>query len=147
MSSAWFFYALGAALFWATAYVIAEKLLLAGLRPAFIIFLDALLAIPFYFFLATKFGEVEDGFRILFTQRDVLLLAVISGLTLIGGNFLVILSVDAKNATLASLVESAYPVFTFLIAWAILKEVQITWETAVGGLMVLCGTSIIALKG
>ena len=146
-SSAWFFYALGAALLWAVGYVIAEKLLRAGLQPAFIIFFDAMIVLPMYFILASKFGEIRDGFELLLTKDNLLWLAVLSAITIIGGNFLVILSVDAKNATLASIVESTYPVFTFLIAWAILKEVQITWETAVGGFMVLAGATLIALKG
>lgn len=143
----WFFYALGAALLWAIGYVIAEKLLDMGLKPAFIIFFDALVIVPFYFLLAYNFGEIKEGLNILFTKEYALWFAILSAFTILGGNFLIILSIDGKNATLASIVESAYPVFTFIIAWAILKEVQITWETAIGGLMVLSGVTLIALRG
>ena len=145
-SQVWFFYALVGYVLWGIGYVLSEKVLRMGLPPAFILFFDSLIVLPIFFILAASFGEIKNGFNLLWTTKDALTIAVLSGITIIGGNFLIILSVSKKNATLASLVEISYPLFTFVFAYLILKEVQLNWGAALGGLLIFSGIAVIYFK-
>ncbi len=145
-SNSWFYYALGAAVLWGIGYVLAEKLLRMGFPPAFIVFFDTLIVFPVFFIIASAFGEVGPGLRMLFEKDYAFFIAVLSAMTVIGGNFLIMLSVSEKNATLTSLIEISYPLFTFAFAWLILKEVQLTLETAAGAFLIFCGIVLIYLK-
>lgn len=144
--SAWFFYALSASFLWGLGYAISDKLLRVGLQPAFLMFLSTLICLPLYFILAAKFNELKSGFDLVFNDWKTLAWLIVMGVTVVGGNFLILMSVSEKNATLASLVEVTYPLFTFLFAWWLLKEVQLGWETAVGGLLIFSGVAVIYFK-
>ncbi|MGA2053413.1 MAG: EamA family transporter, partial [Opitutales bacterium] len=54
-----------------------------------------------------------------------------------------LLAIQHKNATLASLIEISYPFFVALFAWLLFRDVQLSWATALGGLLILAGIAII----
>lgn len=143
----WFFYSLAASLFWGVGYVLSEKLLKDGMTPAFLMFVGTLVSLPIYLLIASIMGDLRPGLEYLAVNKSKILLMVVAALVTISGNFLILMSIAGKNATLASLIEITYPVFTFIFAWLILKDVQLTWGTAIGGLMILSGIAVVYLKG
>lgn len=144
--SAWFFYALGASFLWGISYVLSEKLLKQGMTPAFMMFASTALCAPIYLFMAYKFQELKSSWNLIQSQSVNLWILLFMALAIVGGNFLSLLSISEKNATLASFVEISYPLFTFFFAWLLLKEVQLSWETAFGGLLIFAGIAVIYFK-
>ncbi len=55
-------------------------------------------------------------------------------------------AIGGRNATVASLIEISYPLFVALFAWLFFRELQINWQTALGGLLILSGVSIVFLS-
>lgn len=53
------------------------------------------------------------------------------------------LSIHAKNATLAGLIEISYPIFIVIFAYFLFKEHQLNTATVFGGLLVFVGVFII----
>lgn len=143
----WFFYSLGASLFWGIGYVLAEKLLRGGLTPAFMMVVATLLSLPIYLAIAHFTGDLKAGWEHVSDNKSRMALLAATALVTVGGNFLILMGIAGKNATLASLIEITYPVFTFIFAWMILKDVQLTWGTAVGGALILSGIAVVYLKG
>lgn len=143
--SFWFFQALGAAVLWGLGYALSEKLLKSGMTPAFMMMFTGMITLPSFFILTCLFGEFKSGFSILWTS-GLMWMAVLMALTVIGGNLLIILSIAGKNATLASMVEISYPLFIFLFAWMIFREVQLNWASALGALLIFSGVATIYFK-
>ncbi len=143
----WFIYAISASLFWGMGYVLSEKLLKDGLTPAFLMFIGTLVSLPIYFIITQMTQELRPGIDYLTANKTKFALLIMTALLTVGGNFFILMSISGKNATLASLIEITYPVFTFIFAWMILKDVQLTLGTAIGGLLILSGIAVVYLKG
>jgi len=145
-SYAWFFYALTAAVLWGIGYVLSEKLLREGISPAFMMVVSASITLPLYLLLSVQLENFRENITHLFGNVKTLISIVMMALTVVGGNYFVLKSIDQKNATLASFVEISYPLFVFLFAWIFFKEVQLNWGTAFGALLIFCGITVIYLK-
>jgi drug/metabolite transporter (DMT)-like permease len=145
--SLWFFCALGAAIMWGAGYVVTEILLKKyGLTPAFIMFASQLITLPIWFLICAYLGQVSPGFKLMASVPSAAGLVFLQAVLIIGGAFLIIHSISMKNATLASLIEISYPLFTALFAYLILKDTQVNLWTAAGGLLIISGISLIYLK-
>ena len=59
-------------------------------------------------------------------------------------NWMISTSIQGRNATIAGLIESTYPVFTALAAFIIFREAHLDARTALGGLFILAGVAIVA---
>ena len=64
----------------------------------------------------------------------------------ISASVLLFVSIDSKNATLASLIEISYPVFVVLFAYVLFRDVHLNASVLVGGLLVFAGVAIIVLN-
>ena len=117
----WFFYALGAAMFWGLGYVLTEKLLVQGFAPSFLMAASALITLPCYLLLAWKLGDLRPGFELATADGKTLALLVLTALLVIGGNFLIFSSIAGKNATMAAIIEISYPFFTLFFAWLLFR--------------------------
>ena len=54
------------------------------------------------------------------------------------------MSIEAKNATVASLIEVTYPLFTAFFAWALFRQTTLNAATIIGGLFIFAGVLIVA---
>ncbi|MGE3769478.1 MAG: EamA family transporter [Bdellovibrionales bacterium] len=61
-------------------------------------------------------------------------------------NLSIMRSVQLSNATLAALIEIAYPLFTVLFSYWILKEVTLTKDVFIGGALIFAGVIYISVK-
>jgi len=145
-SHLWFIYALIAAVMWGLGYVISEKLMRVGMTPAFMMVISNILMLPFLIAITAYADQGKEQWQLFFNSRDMILLTLLMSALVIGGNLLILTSINEKNATLASLIEITYPIFTCLFAWIFLKETQINWAQAFGGLMIFSGVCLIYLK-
>ncbi len=147
MPQLWFLYALGASVIWGFTYAISEKLLRDGMTPAYLLFLTAVISVPFYLFLNVYLGTLKVGFQSMLVNSSMLFWTIVMAFSVVLGNYMIVMSVFEKNATVAALVEISYPVFTILFAWLLMRELQINCYSAVGGLLIFAGIAIILLKG
>jgi drug/metabolite transporter (DMT)-like permease len=147
LAQLWFFQALAAAMLWGIGYVLSEKFLRMGLTPSFILFFNGLVTLPVYFFITLWMGKIREGFSFVAEQGiGFLALLILMGLSIVSGAILIMLSIAGKNATVASMIEITYPLFTFLFAWLIFREAQLNWSSGVGALLIFAGIAVIYFK-
>lgn len=143
----WFFSALGAAVLWGISYALSEHLLQKkGIPPSFLVLVEASIVIPFYILLARTLGTFKEGLSATFADKNTLFLTLAMGACAMMGNYLIVLSVSLKNATLTSFIEISYPLFTILFVWLFFKEVQLNGATLIGAGLIISGVSVIYLK-
>jgi len=65
----------------------------------------------------------------------------------VAANYLISRSIQASNATLAGLIELAYPVFTVAFTWLLFGHNHLTPAVAFGGLLIMAGAAVIGLAG
>ena len=59
------------------------------------------------------------------------------------GAWMTYLAVEAKNASLASMIEISYPLFVVLFTWIFFREIQLSGMTFLGGILVIAGVCLI----
>ncbi len=142
----WFVYATCASILWGLSYALSGWLMKQGATPPFLLVFNTLITAPIYIFIAWKTSSFVKGGQLIAANPTILWVILLSCLAMIAGNFLIMTAISEKNATLASLVEISYPLFTFLFAWLLFRDVQLTATTAAGGLLILCGAALISWK-
>ncbi len=140
MQLPWYVAALGAAIVWGIHYPLVG-FALKRVSLVFVLVLTALpilLLAPFFhrrlgadLAALASMGAAERG--------TILALAVTS----LAGAVLLFLSIAAKNATLAALLEITYPVFVALFAWVLFREVHWNASVLFGAALVFAGVAII----
>lgn len=145
----WLIYALSASILWGIGYAASEKVLKysdGGISPAFLIITIELITLPIYFIVCIYFNQLREGISTLFSSPFIFWLVFVKALCIVGGNLLIYYSIIEKNATLATMIEISYPFFVAVFAFLFFKDMQLTWWTAVGGLLIFSGIAVILLK-
>jgi len=146
--SLWLIYALGAAILWGLSYALSEELLQRrGVPASFLIFMEALVAIPLYIILVQSLGGFKAGIVATFSDTKTLFMVIVMGVCFMVGNFLIMLSVTEKNATLTSFIEISYPLFTVFFVWLLLGKFDLNLYSALGALLIISGVGVMYLKG
>jgi len=144
MESAWFFYALGAAAVWGLVYVLDERVFhyISTLQFMWISSLFSFIFLTGYFLIS----GTEPGIKTIYAygMGPVALLAVTVIICFLG-SFMIYTSIQASNATLAALIETSYPLFTFFFAWLLFRDVQVTLISVAGGGVTIMGLYLIYL--
>ena len=147
MSNLWFIYAISASIMWGVGYVLSERILKQyGVAPSFLLVLQGLFTFTAYATVSWFLGTFKPGFAALFQNKAVFPSILLMVALIVGGNYLIYLSVSLKNATLSSVIESTYPLFTFVFAWLFFREMQLNLATGTGALLIMIGVIIIYLK-
>ena len=139
----WFLYAVTAAVIWGINYAVGGRVLQRGLSSAGLLFLDvvfALFALGAYFTFTGQWSTLAGQVRQLQGNFHWLFVAMAAGTA---ANYLSLLAIQNKNATLASLIEISYPFFVAFFAWLLFRDVQLSWATALGGMLILAGIAVI----
>ena len=140
MQIPWYISAIGAALAWGVHYPLVDYALkrISLVTVLLLTALPILLLTPFFLrTLATDFALMRT-----MSLREVMPILAICVTTVLG-TVLLFLSIDSKNATLASLIEISYPVFVALFAWLLFREIHLTPTIAVGAILVFAGVTVI----
>ena len=77
------------------------------------------------------------------SSKQLLLFLVFGIVSFTLGNFLILSSIQSKNATLSGMIEISYPLFIAIFAYLFFKENQISLATLVGGLLIFGGVFVI----
>lgn len=142
----WFFYAMAASVLWGFGYAMSERIIKDDLPTSFFVLIESVIGIFIYLAICLYFGTLKTGMEALQANPKILMpVALVSVATMLG-IFFIYMAILGKNASMANLIEITYPIFTIFFAWLLFRDVQITWTTALGGLLIFSGVGIIALK-
>lgn len=140
----WLFYALGAAIIWGINYAVSGRLLERGMSPQTLFLVDLIFGTVMVALLisvtgrwTTTLGELRNA------QPDLPWLLVAVAATTVAG-LLIFFSIEAKNATLSSLIEVTYPLFTAFFAWFFFRQTTLNTATIIGALFIFAGVLIVA---
>jgi uncharacterized membrane protein len=140
----WLLYALGAAVIWGINYAVSGRLLERGMSPQTLFFIDLVFGTLSLAALLTITGRWSaTAAEIRSAQPDLfwLILAVVAATT---AGLLIFMSIQAKNATIASLIEVSYPLFTAFFAWILFRQNTINTATIIGALLIFAGVLVVA---
>jgi len=141
----WAIWAISAAIIWGFTYAISERLLKTGFAPGFMMTTYATIAFPVYLIMTCQTSNLKDQLALLKDNPKW-------GLTMIGivflytvANYLVFYAIQQKNATSASLIEIAYPLFTAMFAWLLFRDVQLNWGIVAGATLIFSGITLVTI--
>ncbi len=140
MSIPWYVTAIGAAIIWGIHYPLIDFAMkrLSVYTVLLISVLPVLFLMPVFI---RDLARDVDVFKLLPTNEQWLVAAI--GLTSTLGAVLLYLSVNSKNATLASLIEITYPLFVVFFAYIFFRQVHVNTSVILGGLMILLGAGLV----
>lgn len=139
----WYVAALGAALVWGLHYPLVDRAL-KHISPMGVLALTALgvlLLVPFYY---ERLAADVVAIKALAFGPRLAVLAI--ALTSLVGSLLLFVSIQDKNATLASLIEISYPAFVALFAYVLFAERVLTPSILVGAALIFAGVAVIVLR-
>lgn len=142
----WLIYAALAAIIWGLSYTLDERVFRNHISPLTLLAGSMLIGGSVFLVLA-YFFRLKADIIILSQNRKLLWLMLSAIIAANAGTFFIALSIQAKNATLAAIIELSYPFFTILFAWLIFKENYFNIKIMIGGMLMLFGATLISLAG
>src|ERR1700722_2172834 len=141
----WLAYALIAAVIWGLNYTLEERVFKFQISPLTLLAGQAWLAAFLFTGLACIFNLKRDVVTLITHRADALYLFLIAVVVAAAGNFFIAISIQAKNATFAALIEESYPLFTVLFTFLLFKENYLTPGVIMGGALIIAGVVIITV--
>ena len=140
MQLPWYVTALSAAIVWGIHYPLIDFAMrrLSVYSVLLISVIPIVLAIPLF---SRQLGHDVEVFRMLPLNEQWMIAAI--GATSTLGAVLLYLSINSKNATLASLIEITYPLFVVIFAYLFFRQLHLTPSVIIGGLMIMAGAGLI----
>lgn len=144
----WLILSLAAAVLWGLNCALSEQLLNHHKLPvSFLLMIESCLALPSFALVSILNGSFKTGMAMFATNKQTLPLTFGVCVAFVLATFLIMLSVSAKNATLATLIEVSYPLFIVIFSWVLFREFHLNAVTLAGGLLILGGVALITVKG
>src|SRR5262249_40196016 len=122
-------------------YSLAEKIL-ESISPLTLLAFEMIVGTILFCTALFLFGYRAD-LIILKAQPKVLWLTICDIFVVLIASLLIFYSIQAKNATVAAIIELIYPLFTIFFTWMLFQQSHITWHVIVGGGLILIGVFII----
>lgn len=142
----WAIYAFIASLMWGLSYAVSGWLFTRGLKT-YTFFLCSCVAGALLtciaLFIAGRFNEVIHDIK---NIRPMLGWMLIACLAFAFGNLNVCFAISEKNATMAAILESTYPLFVAFAAWILFNEVQLSMMSLFGSSLIIVGSLLVAMS-
>jgi len=138
----WIVYAVLAAVLWGLNYSVAERVL-KDISPVTLLALEMLGGGILFLGLSFILNLKSDYINI-FRSGSTFTWVTLEVITVIIANFFIVYSIQAKNATVAGLVELMYPIFTIMFSWFLFKYYHVNLPVLVGGSLIMIGVTIIS---
>lgn len=143
MQLPWYVTALGAAMIWGIHYPLVDNAL-KRISPVGVLMLTVipilLVAALFHRHLAADYVVIKG------MDWGSKLIVIALSLTSIAGSVLLYISINSRNATLASLIEISYPLFVVLFSYLLFRQIHINPSVVAGGALVFAGVALIILN-
>ncbi len=143
----WIFLALTASICWGLGYTLSEKIVGAGISPSYLLLIVVIVELPAYFLWSIYDGTFKSSTSIFLNNPEVMKNIAITFIVFTIGNLCIFSAIGLKNATHASLIEITYPIFTILFTLLLFKTWHLTPISAVGGMLIISGVTLLIYKG
>lgn len=143
MQIPWYITAIAAAMIWGIHYPLIDHALkkLSLFSVLLLTVVPLLLLVPFFS------NDITQDIKTFSQLSGFDKLAILSiGITSVLASVLLFMSINNKNATLASLIEITYPVFVVLFAFAIFRQMHLNASVIIGGLLIMSGAALIIVN-
>lgn len=138
----WIAYAIAAAVLWGLSYTMTEQVM-KKLSAMSVMFFCSLGGATFALTTGLLLGSFKKDWEVIKTAGTELKLLGTCVAVVMIANVFILLSIKAKNATMAGMVEITYPLFTAIFAWVLFKEAQMTTGTLIGFVLIVVGVACI----
>lgn len=138
----WIVYAISAAVLWGLSYTMTEQVM-KKLSAMTVMFFCSLGGVIFALTAGLIIGSFKKDWQIIKTAGPELKLLGICVAVVMIANVFILLSIKAKNATMAGMIEITYPLFTAIFAWVLFRESQMTTGTLIGFVLIVVGVACI----
>lgn len=143
----WLVYAFAATVFWGMNCAFLEKLLEKDFPVPLLMAFESCLALPLFLGLSVMQGTAKEGVNMMMEDKNVIWLMLAVSFSFLAATYFIFYSIQAKNATLAGLIEVSYPIFTILFTWLFFRQFHLNLYSGIGGVLILAGIGVIYLKG
>jgi drug/metabolite transporter (DMT)-like permease len=138
----WFLYAVLASVVWGLSYVLNGELF-KSLSVLTVVAIQTFVTSVIFAVAAILTGVFRNDVYSVMTSSRLMWLMLFGILALAIAEYGIGYSIQGKNATLAGLIEISYPIFIALFAYFLFGENQLSFATAVGGVLIFAGVSVI----
>lgn len=138
----WVVYAIFAAILWGINYTLAEKIL-RSISTFTLLALEMLLG-AVVFAALSYFTTMKRDIMVLQTEPKILWLTLAEIAVVLLASYFIATSIQAKNATVAGIIELIYPLFTILFTWLFFGENHIDTSVIIGGILIFMGVLMIS---
>lgn len=138
----WLAFALAASLLWGVTYVLNEKMF-NHISVATTLALGAACAFVVMTSVSLAQGTLVTDLQTIVSSKRIFWLVAAGTLSFVAADWFIAASVEAKNATLAAIIEISYPIFIILFAYILFREVQFNIPILVGGILVFIGVVVV----
>jgi drug/metabolite transporter (DMT)-like permease len=139
----WLVYAIAASILWGLDYSLGEKILENKISPITLLIFQMFFGLVLFSILGFRFSLKHD-LPVLTTNKYLLGWVILAMITFSIGNYFIFLSIQAKNATIAGLIELSYPLFTIFFTWFLFRQHHVTPGLIVGGILIVIGVIVIS---
>ncbi len=140
----WLIYAISAAMLWGLTYSLDEKVLQNKVSPYTLLLAQAVFTIIAYVAVIWP-SNVKTDFSIILKNRNIAFLLTAAACCTVIANVLIYYSIKEKNATIAGIIELAYPLFTIFFSYVLFKQVHLNWGVITGGILIFLGVILISI--
>lgn len=141
----WIIQSLGASLMWGLCYAISGKLYEKGMSVVVYYFLSSgvtFIGSGAYLWLSGKAPSVLGDLASIRQEWHWLFLSLTAASM---ASLSVSFAVVTKNATMAALIESSYPIFVAITAWVFFNQSHLSMTALLGGILIMAGGVMVAL--
>lgn len=138
----WIFYALSASMLWGITYVLGEQIY-KKISISTTLALTCAATAAVMFLLSFFRQELKRDFSVLVNDKHLSFLLFSAIVIFVLAEIFIALSITAKNATLAGLIEISYPVFIAIFAFLLFRENQLNAGSFAGAMLIFSGIFVV----
>lgn len=147
MPDMWFTLALTASLFWGLTYAIDGQILKHISVPTMLLTHALVMIASAGAIFLWQPETLPQDIKTILSSRTVLWLVAAGTVAFIAAELAIWYSVAEGNASLAAMLEIAYPLFTILFTYLLFRETQVNMATMLGGLLIFAGATVVYIFG
>ncbi len=140
----WIVFSLLAAALWGLVYTLDEQVYHYISVPTSLAILSFVCCVVMLIISIAQGSFVTDV-RTIMGSKDVMILLFLLALVFTLAELFIGFSISSRNATLAAIIEIAYPLFTVLFGILLFKQNHLSTSIIIGGLMIAGGVAVISL--
>lgn len=137
----WIVYALIVSITRGIQYAVLDKVLVSV--PIVVLCFVSSIFNTIFFGIFFYLGNYSKHFKEYFADRNILRLFILITVLYMVSSSLILVAIQNKNATIASLIEISYPIFVVLFSYIFYKNVQINTWIIIWGVLIFVGIALV----